>query len=133
MIARLLILMALLAAPVMAQDGLPLTPGEFEAYATGKTLTYGFEGQAYGGEEYLPNRKVRWSFLDGRCKDGYWYPSGDEICFVYEDDPTPQCWIFYRKPDGLIAQFANNDEYQELYETGESDEPLLCLGPEVGV
>lgn len=119
--------------PAWGQDGTPLTPEEFEARVTGKTFTYGFEGQPYGGEDYLPDRKVRWSFLDGRCKDGYWYSQGSEICFVYEDNPDPQCWIFYDRPGGLVAQFANNDEYQELYETGETDEPLMCLGPEVGV
>ena len=127
------ILFTLIATASVAQTGEPLTPEEFEARVTGKTLMYGFEGQPYGGEDYLPDRKVRWSFLDGRCKDGYWYPSGNEICFVYEDNPTPQCWIFYPRDEGLVAQFANNDEYQELYQTGETDDPLMCLGPEVGV
>lgn len=131
--AALTLLLGLIANVATAQTGDPLSAEDFEAYVTGKTLMYGFEGQPYGGEDYLENRKVRWSFLDGRCKDGYWYPSGEEICFVYEDDPAPQCWIFFRRGSTLTAQFANNDEYQELYETGESDEPLMCLGPEVGV
>lgn len=121
----------LLATPVLSD---PMMSGaEFEAYATGKTLYYGALGQAYGGEEYLENRQVRWSFLDGKCKDGYWYEAGELICFVYEDNSTPQCWSFTRSASGLIARFENNPEYDELYEVEQADEPLLCLGPEVGV
>jgi hypothetical protein len=122
-----------LVLPVAAQAQDRLTAEEFEAYVTGKTLIYGFEGQSYGGEDYLENRRVRWSFLDGRCKSGRWYPSDGNICFVYEDNPEPQCWSFYLRGSTLVAQFENNPEYEELYETGEAEGPLQCLGPEVGV
>ncbi|MAM62569.1 hypothetical protein [Maritimibacter sp. UBA3975] len=124
---------ALLPLAATAAETERLTPQQFEDYVTGKTLMYGFDGQHYGGEDYLPDRKVRWSFLDGRCKSGYWYPSEGDICFVYEDNPDPQCWSFYLRGSTLVAQFENNPEYEELYETGESEEPLQCLGPEVGV
>lgn len=125
------LLVAHLPAAALAQDR--LTPQEFESYVTGKTLLYGFEGETYGGEDYLPGRRVRWSFLDGQCKSGHWYPNEDAICFVYEDAEDPQCWSFFFRDSTLVAQFENNPEYQELYETGESADPLFCLGPEVGV
>ncbi|GKY87253.1 hypothetical protein [Sinisalibacter aestuarii] len=118
-----------LASPALAQE--PMTGAEFEAYTTGKTLLYGIGGQVYGGEDYLPGRKVRWSFLDGKCLDGTWYEAAGQICFAYVDDPTPVCWVFFETGDGLVAHL-NGDETQSLYETGEADEPLFCLGPEVG-
>ncbi|MGH1367536.1 MAG: hypothetical protein ACRBCL_02895 [Maritimibacter sp.] len=130
---RYILTAAFMALAPMAQAQERLTAQEFEDYVTGKTLMYGFSGQAYGGEDYLENRRVRWSFLDGRCKSGHWYPEDGNICFVYEDNDSPQCWSFYVRGNGLVAQFENNPEYQELYEVGEADEPLLCYGPDVGV
>ena len=110
-----------------------MTAAEFEAYTTGKTLFFGRSGQAYGAEEYLENRRVRWSFLDGRCKDGRWYEDAGDICFVYDDDPEPQCWEFERAPSGLIARFQGLSSSPDVYEAQDLDEEMLCLGPEIGV
>ena len=120
------------ALPAAAAQS-PMTAEEFEDYTTGKTLYFFSQGEAYGVEEYHENRRVRWSFLDGDCKEGAWYPQGEQICFVYEDNPTPQCWTFYRERDGLRALFEGRETGTELYEAGESDEPMMCLGPDVGV
>ncbi len=129
---HLCLALLLCATPVLAET--PMSAAEFDAYATGKTLFFGSRGQAYGAEEYLPDRRVRWSFLDGKCKDGYWYEAQDNlICFVYEDNPDPQCWSFQRSPGGLRARFENNPEATELYEVEQSKKPMLCLGPDVGV
>lgn len=111
----------------------PMSGAEFDRYSQGKTLYYASEGKAYGAEEYLKNHRVRWSFLDGKCKEGQWYESGSDICFVYDNDPNPQCWSFFASADGLIARFENDPTQTELYEVNQSDEPMLCLGPEVGV
>jgi len=111
----------------------PMSAAEFEAYTTGRTLTFYSRGQAYGVEEYREGRRVTWSFLDGQCREGLWYPQGEQICFVYEDRPAAQCWSFFREPDGLRAIFEDGDGTTELYEAGEADAPILCLGPEVGV
>ncbi len=124
-------LAALIALPLAAAE--PMSPEEFEAYTTGKTLFFGQNGQAYGAEEYLQNRRVRWSFLDGECKEGRWYGAGEQICFVYEDNPDPQCWVFTQGPAGLIAEFIGDDTLPELYEAQDLGEEMLCLGPEVGV
>jgi hypothetical protein len=122
---------ALLTAPCFAAE--PMTGAQFEAYVTGKTLYFGQNGQAYGVEEYLDDRRVRWSFLDGKCKDGVWYEDRDMICFVYEDNPTPQCWTFFKESGGLRAIFENDPTATTLYEAQQNDEPMVCLGPEVGV
>ena len=119
------------ACPALAAE--PLSGAEFEAYVTGKTLYFGMDGQAYGVEQYKEDRRVVWSFLDGKCKDGVWYEEAGQICFVYEDSPTPQCWSFFREGSGLRAIFENNPESTVLYEARQSDEPMLCYGPEVGV
>lgn len=121
----------LFAAPLAAAE--PMSAAEFERYVTGKTLYFGLEGTAYGAEEYLPDRKVRWSFLDGKCKDGHWYEDQSMICFVYDDQPGAQCWTFFSEGAGLRAVFENDPDNTVLYEARQNDDPMLCLGPEVGV
>lgn len=121
----------LLILPLPA--GAEMSAEEFDSYTRGKTLTYAQGGAPYGAEAYLEGRRVQWSFLDGRCKEGHWYPAEGLICFVYEDNPTPQCWSFDRRPQGLVARFENDPAQITLYEADESTQPLLCLGPEVGV
>ena len=86
-------LLALAALPLASRADEPLAAPEFEAYVQGKTLYFGLGGQPYGAEEYLPDRHVRWSFLDGRCKDGRWYEEAGMICFVYEDTSDNTCFV----------------------------------------
>ncbi len=130
MIIRFLLLM-LLALPAAADD--LMTAEEFDAYTRGKTLIYGQNGRAYGAEIYHDNRRVEWSFLDGDCKEGTWYEQDGLICFVYENNPDPQCWSFTRGEGGLIARFENRPNTTELYEAQDTNEEMLCLGPKVGV
>ncbi len=127
----LILILTLLASPVLAQG--MMTAEEFDAYTEGKTFTYGSLGAPYGTEQYLPNRRVRWSFLDRRCQEGEWYEEDGLICFVYDTEPDPQCWSFRRDADGLIAQFENDPGMTELYEVERSEEPLMCIGPDIGV
>ena len=124
--------LALTLLPAFAQAE-PMSAAEFEAYVTGKTLYYGQSGEAYGAEIYHENRRVTWSFLDGECKEGYWYSEGSNICFVYEDRPEPQCWTFEQGTGGLIAQFESNPDSAALYEAQDLDEELVGLGPRIGV
>jgi hypothetical protein len=114
------------------QSGQRMSAEAFDSYTRGQTFTYGAGAEPYGAEEYLDNRRVRWSFLDGRCQDGEWYEDGDLICFVYEDNPDPQCWSFYQTPRGIVARFEDDPAQTTLYEITRSPEPMMCLGPEVG-
>ena len=124
--------MALLAAlPTGAAE--PMNGAAFDAYTQGKTLFYGQNGEAYGAEVYLENRRVKWSFLDGICKDGYWYEDAGQICFVYEDNPTPQCWAFTTEDGKLTARFENLPGATELYEANDVGEEMICLAPNLGV
>ena len=110
-----------------------LSGAEFEAYSTGKTLTYASNGQIYGVEQYLPNRRVRWAFIDDTCRIGHWYEDAGEICFVYEHDATPQCWTFHLSDSKLMARFVSDPPQTELKEVNQTSEPLACTGPDVGV
>ena len=129
---RLLALLCFALTTSVANAEMPLTASEFEARITGKTLVFSSSGIAYGAEEYLKHRRVRWSFLNGECHDGRWYPAGEQICFVYDEIPDPQCWSFYLRGDRLLARFENDPTDTELVETSRKGEPLLCLGPKVG-
>lgn len=128
-------LFAFLAAfPLAAMaDERPVSPAEFERMVTGKTYSYANGSSVYGAESYFDNRRVRWTFLDGECTDGEWYVAGDQICFVYEDIPNPQCWQFYMRDGRLTAKFENDPLSTLLYETEQREEPLYCKGPDVGV
>jgi hypothetical protein len=98
----------LLSIPLALSAQERLTGNDFDAFTRGQTFYYGYDLEAYGAEEYLDDRRVRWSFLDGECKDGYWYDTPENlICFVYEDRPdAPQCWAFFNDSEALRAQFA---------------------------
>lgn len=129
---QIALILALLPASAIAAER-AISPAEFEALVTGKTYSYANGTAPYGAETYLENRRVRWSFLDGECSDGEWYVSGEQICFVYEDIPSPQCWQFYMQGGRLTARYENDPASTELYETRQQDEPLYCKGPKVGV
>ena len=123
--------LALLALPAHAET--PLDGAGFEARVTGRTLAFAQGGVAYGAEQYLPGRRVIWAFAGQPCQHGHWYePAPARICFVYDNDPTPQCWQFFDRPDGLTAVF-EGEGTEPLVEVGDIDGPLACRGPQVGV
>ena len=111
-----------------------LTAQQFEDYTTGKVLTYGIGGAAYGIEQYLPGRKVVWAFVGAECRTGTWYEADQMICFVYDDRPDdPQCWSFYLGSGGLQAHFAGDPAGEGLIEVEQSSGPMPCAGPDLGV
>jgi hypothetical protein len=128
---RLGLLLALL--PSLAAAETPISVQEFEAHVTGKTVTYRQFDSLFGIEEYLPGRKVRWSTAPDQCQYGTWYPEGDDICFVYEYDPTPACWTFWLRDGALVALSTHGLPGEELHEVQATDQPLPCPGPEIGV
>jgi hypothetical protein len=111
----------------------PMTATEFEAYSTGKTMTYSVGGQVFGTEQYLPDRHVVWAFKGDDCTDGIWYEEAGLICFVYKSDGTPQCWTFYLDAAGLRAKFVGDGIGSELSVVSQSPAPMACMGPDVGV
>ena len=128
-----LCLMLLPSALAAAAPPDALTGPAFEAYTTGKTLTFAQRGEIYGAEQYLPGRKVRWAFKGDVCRDGSWYEEAGKICFVYEHDPTPQCWTFWREDGRLTGLYTGDGPGSELSEVAQSPDPLACAGPDLGV
>lgn len=129
-----LALSVMLALPVQsAEPGRPMTAAEFDAATVGRTLYYNSGGLSYGVEQYLPGRKVIWAFLGDDCRKGEWYEDQGFICFVYEDNPDPQCWTFFDSDEGLLARFRGDPFGLPLIAVEESPEPMECLGPNVGV
>ncbi len=121
--------------PALADPALPdpaLTAREFDALTLGRTMTWAEFGTVYGVEHYLDGRRVRWTVLGDDCKAGHWYPDGDEICFVYEDDPAPDCWTITLDAAGMLARYAGTSADVAPVEVQETTEPMACFGPEVG-
>lgn len=126
---RLAVLL-LAATPALADP--PLTAEAFDVLTLGRTMTWAQFGQVYGVEQYLPDRRVRWTVLGDDCKAGHWYPSGDQICFQYEDDAAPDCWTITLNSPGMSARHASVSPETEPVIVEETTEPMACFGPKVG-
>ncbi|WP_103256469.1 hypothetical protein [Tabrizicola aquatica] len=124
-------LLALLAAPAAAQT--PMTPEEFEAWATGKTLDYAVGGQVWGSEAYHPGRRVTDADADGPCRAGRWFPREGAVCFVYQDLPGEHCWRFWRDGQTVLASPLTADPADPPQTVTPAAGPLACPGPDVGV
>lgn len=119
------ILCLCLAAPAAAQNA--MTAEEFEAYATGKTITFRTDlTPEFGVERYLPGRRVMWSTFDGICQYGVWFESKGNICFRYEHDPEHKCWAIYDEPDGLRGVYTTVPNTTVIYEVLDREDPLIC-------
>ncbi|MBK5933889.1 hypothetical protein C8N32_11233 [Rhodovulum imhoffii] len=128
---RLFLVMILLCSAAQADP--PLSGARFEAHVMGKTLYYKAEGETYGAEQYLTDRRVIWAFLGGPCTQGYWYEDAEKICFLYEHAPKdPQCWRFYLR-DGVLSARFDGELSESLIEIFKSRHPLRCAGPQAGV
>lgn len=128
---RAALLLLLLTAPALAQT--PMSPAEFEAWSTGKTLSYSLGDTLLGAEAYFPGRRVRDADTGGPCIDGSWHAQGDAVCFVYPARSGTHCWSFWRDGDAVFARplgAATDDPAQRVTEAAT---PLSCPGPEVGV
>ena len=111
----------------------PLNAQEFDAYVTGKTLTYANSGLIFGIEEYLPNRRVRWSTAPDECQYGSWFQKDEMICFTYEYGSRDHCWRFWQDDRGLVALAEGASADEALSELAQSKTGLNCPAPNVGV
>ncbi|MGV6839019.1 MAG: hypothetical protein ACWA40_02370 [Planktomarina sp.] len=131
---RLLFLLFIIpASGVQAQN--VVTGPDFDALTLGKNYDFAVGGRIYGRERYLPGRRVIWDTLDGRpCKFGHWRQmNGDQICFVYEDQPdVPKCWTVYAEDYGVRLSFENDPLDEKSYYMIPTNQDLVCTGPFVG-
>ena len=119
-------LVAVLSGPAVAE---PMSADAFDAYVTGKTLSFALpDGTSFGRERYGPGRSVLWSSAPGLCQTGTWFDSDGMICFVYDTDQDPKCWTVTRTDRGLRASSTGGTV---LFETAPAPEPLTCAGPDL--
>jgi hypothetical protein len=122
---RLILILALAATTSHAET--PLDATAFDAYVTGKTLTFGTPGEpSYGVEQYLPGRRVIWSGAPGECTNGVWYESKGSICFRYETREDPQCWEVHIGPTGMRARLTSSPDGGTIEERTSETLPLVC-------
>ena len=128
-------LAATLAAALPAEAQRVLTPEEFDAATVGRTFHFDRGGAPFGAEQYFEDGRVIWSFDGGQCQRGIWFPNAEgDICFVYEDDPEPQCWAFLEREDGrFAARLDGADPAEDLVTRRIDDDPLDCPAPDIGV
>ena len=129
---RLISLMTMLLWASNVQAEAPMTAVEFDAYVTGKTLTFDTPGgDFYGVEQYRKDRQVVWQAEGGPCVEGVWFEKGGNICFLYETDPEPKCWAVFKTKDGIRAEFQNRPGTPPITETLTESQPLSCPEPEL--
>lgn len=127
---RLVLALCLLASAASAQT--PMTPEEFETWATGRTLDYAVDGNIWGSEAYLPGREVMDADTGGPCRSGHWYPKGGAVCFVYDGLPGEHCWRFWREGDEVLARALSADRDSPAQSVTPAAGPLVCPAPDVG-
>ncbi|MGC8203291.1 hypothetical protein ACP2AV_11370 [Aliiroseovarius sp. PTFE2010] len=115
-------------APFASHAAPPLSGDAFQAHVVGKSFDYFKNGVFYGTETYLTGYNVHWAFAGEECKFGYWRPRNDDICFVYEEYLTPQCWRFQADGAAMTARFVGDDDPAD-YRAVPRDKPLECEGP----
>jgi hypothetical protein len=130
---RAALALILAAAPALAERA--VTPEEFEQMVTGKTFYFERFGEPFGAEQYFPDKRVIWAFEGGQCQRGIWFANArGDICFVYDDDPAPQCWHFLEMSDGAFhARVVGDAPSEDLVTSGIDTEPLDCPLPDLGV
>ncbi|MEM7243134.1 MAG: hypothetical protein AAF429_13205 [Pseudomonadota bacterium] len=109
-----------------------ITPDEFEDISTGKTLHFNNALGYHGSEQYLSNREVRWRFANGQCQLGYWYDQNDAICFQYDNELTPMCWLFWQTERGIEAELLPQGQSSPLVLDFVDTRDILC-GDYLGV
>ena len=132
-LALIAALTAALPAALPAQADTPLDATGFDAATRGEIITYDYGNGLFGTEEYLDDRRVRWAFDGDLCIYGIWYQQDDMICFVYEDEPTPACWLYYLENNRIRGVFMGEGGGWEIVESERGGGPLPCAGPDVGV
>jgi hypothetical protein len=129
---RLAVTLLLLAAPVRADE--TVSPQDFEALSTGKTLHFEMFGEPYGSEQFFANHHTLWKPLLGACEDGQWFAQGNLICFQYGTPEQPVCWHFINR-DGTYYARESNEPPNSIYEielVASDAEPLDCPAPNLG-
>jgi hypothetical protein len=126
-----------LPAAVPAAAETPMTGAEFQAHVGTNTFSYAYSNGVRGTADYGPGRTLLWAFEGDDCISGKWFEDGDQLCFAFEDGRLSACWHFFKDNGRLRGQatyLGSGDLAEiEIFEVSHTDQPLGCLGPDVGV
>ena len=115
---RLAPLLALLAAPAIAQQS--LTPDEFLDRVEGRTVEFSnaATGDLVGTEEFLSRDRTVWAEADGTCVVGYVTVEGPAVCFQYPDEygDTKWCWWPFEADGQLHVRLTTSSSVQRATE-----------------
>ncbi len=134
----LLPLLAALALPLAARaadsiaDAVNIPPEEWEAMASGRTLTYKINGQFWALEHYYPGtNRVTLQINDGSCLQGTWDYDAPRYCFHWDGQGTA-CFRHARLGnETLIIETQDGADTPMIQMmTNVTDTPLVC-GPAV--
>lgn len=115
----------LICSPLQAET--IISPSEFKALSTGKTLYFSQDGEPYGAEQFFQGQRSKWQFSDGTCENGQWFNVDDMFCFNYEGGIETQCWHFFKTDDNGYAARAEGAPKEEVLNLESiSKKPLLC-------
>ena len=117
----------LMVLPTLVSGQNSMSAAEFDAYVTGRTITFRTDlNPSYGTERYMEGRRLMWSIAAGICQYGVWFESKGDICFRYEGDPEHKCWTVYDEPGGLRGVYTTRPPFTVIFEVKDRQEPLIC-------
>ena len=107
---------------------------EFDAYTRDKTFYFAESGQPYGAEE-IPAQPPRKMVLSGWTLQGREVVRGSRAksALFTKTGPILNAGASSTNLAGLIARFEGVTGGTILYETRQSEQPMMCMGPDVGV
>lgn len=123
-LALALTLPLVLTTTALAQQ--QITPDAFLDRADQHTLTFELfpNGGVVGVEQFLSRQRTVWATPDGTCTYGKIEQRGPQVCFIYEDLPTPEhCWVPFDR-QGLTVLVSPQMNMQKV--TNITTRPVIC-------
>lgn len=125
---------AMMASACAAQQ--QISAGQFETEVAGKTVYTRSDDAVVAGEHHFRDRRVTLLFESGECLSGRWEPRGDQICYVYHEDPGRwHCWTYHDAGSGArMFRLASDDPDATRLDVTKTDTtPLHCEAEALGV
>jgi hypothetical protein len=114
--------------PVGSAGDIPVE--EWQAMASGRTVTYRIDGALWALERYYSGNRVQLQLYDGSCLDGTWDYQAPHYCFHWEGQGT-SCFRHARVGDAIVVIQTQDGIDTPLTQdvTAVTDTPLDCGPP----
>ena len=90
-------------------------------------------GQFYGAEQFLPDRRSVWRAEDGTCVNGKWNEEKGSLCFLYDNGDGPYCWDITGSIEDMTITSTTGPDPLVLKLSAQDTTPIICTGPAFGV